>query len=306
MTDRINILVVDDSPSWCAIYQEALSEASYRVRVATNLAQAIDCLNQQFFHVAIVDIRLDNDDRDNVQGVEVLQRIWELNEGTMAIVSSGHATADMLPTFMSYGVFDFVAKRAVSPDDLARQYKSAAFIRGTIDKAGSLDESLKSVEQAVTEARRISVNQKWLVSPFRVLKGFPGRSVQAALKGAGVVELRPLLGNLIRPLHPWLHGAQSAVAIQDETGNTLAIEGYLWSRALGGPMVLRLGRRECLAQSLQETPIGVSWQGAQVGDEVAHGSSPHFEGVVCVITNRSFAGSFSPPPPRRASRSPHA
>jgi CheY-like chemotaxis protein len=307
MTDNINILVVDDSPSWCAIYQDMLSDAAYSVGVATSLAEALECLNQQFFHVAIVDIRLDNDDRDNVQGIEVLQRIWELNEGTMAIVSSGHATADMLPTFMSYGVFDFVAKREASPDDLARQYRSAAFIRGTIDKAGSLDESLKRIEQAVLEARRISNSQKWLVSPFRVFKGYPGRAVQSLLKGAGMVELRPFLGEMIRPLYPWLHGASgTAIVIQDEAGQALAIEGYVWSRALGQPVVVRLARRESFARSVERTPLGISWPGARMGDEITHPTSQHFEGVVCQVVDRAFADSFSSPPARRVSRSGHA
>ncbi len=306
MTDNINVLVVDDSPSWCAIYQEALGDVAYSVRVATSLAQALDQLNQQFFHTAIVDIRLDNEDRDNVQGIEVLQRIWELNEGTMAIVSSGHATADMLPAFMSYGVFDFVAKHEASPDDLARQYKSAGFIKGTIDKAGSLDDSLRRIEQAVLEARRISTSQRWLVSPFRVFRGLAARNVQASLGGSGMVELRPFLGGLTRPLYPWLHGADGALAVTDDAGNTLAIESYLWSRGLGRPVVVRLGRRECFAQALQRRPLGASWQDCRVGDEIAHSTSPHFEAVVCAVTNKAFGDAFRPPPPRRAGRSAHA
>jgi CheY-like chemotaxis protein len=304
--DRVNVLVVDDSPSWCAIYQEALSDAAYTVRLAGSLTEALDCLNQQFFHVAVVDIRLDNDDRDNVQGIEVLQRIWELNEGTMAIVSSGHATADMLPAFMSYGVFDFVAKREASPEDLARQYKSAGFIKGTIDKAGSLDESLRRIEQAVHEAQRVAASQQWLVSPFRVFKGMSGRNVQAVLKGAGIVELRPFLGSLSRPLYPWLFGPDAPVLVHDAGGHTVAVEGYLWSRALGRPVVLRLGRRESFDESLRSAPLGNCWRGARLGDQLAHLTSPHFEGMVYAVTNQSFAGSFQPPAPRRVSKSAHA
>ncbi|MGQ9501876.1 MAG: response regulator [Anaerolineae bacterium] len=302
MNETVNILVVDDSPSWCAIYQEMLSEAGYSVHIATDLAQALESLNQRFFHVVIVDIRLDNHDRDNVQGIQVLQRVWELYEGTMAIVSSAYATAEMLPTFMSYGVFDFVAKRAASPDDLARQYRSAAFIRGTIDKTGSLDESLKRIEQAALEARRIATSQKWLVSPFRVFKGFNGREVQTLLKGAGIVELRPFLGRLSRPLYPWLHGTNDVLIIRDEACEVLALESYLWSRALGEPVVIRLGRRELFARSLEQAPFGAGWHDAQVGEPIIRLTSAHFEGAVCSVLNKSFADSFYPPVPRRVSR----
>jgi CheY-like chemotaxis protein len=303
MKETVNILVVEDSPSWCAIYQEMLSDAGYSVHIATDLTQALESLNQRFFHVAIVDIRLDNDNRDNIQGIQVLQRIWELQEGTMAIVASAYATAEMLPTFMSYGVFDFVAKRVNNPDDLARQYRSAAFIRGTIDKTGSLDESLKRIEQAALEAQRIATSQKWLVSPFRVFKGFNGRDVQMLLKGAGIVELRPFLGRLSRPLYPWLHGANDTFIIRDGSGGVLALESYLWSRALGKPVTVRLGRRNLFALSLEHAPFGAAWPGAQVGEPIVHLSSPHFEGVVCPVLNKSFTDSFHPPAPRRMSRS---
>lgn len=302
MNETINILVVEDNPSWCAIYQEMLNEAGYSVRIATNLTQAIENLNQRFFHVVIVDIRLDDQDRDNVQGIQVLQRVWELYEGTVAIVSSAYATAEMLPTFMSYGVFDFVAKRATSPDELARQYRSAAFIRDTIDKTGPLDEGLKRIEQAILEARRIATSQKWLVSPFRVFKGFSGRDVQMLLKGAGIVELRPFLGRLSRPLYPWLHGTNDTLIICDGACKVLALESYLWSRALGEPVVIRLGRRDLFARSLERAPFGTGWHGAQVGEPITHLTSSHFEGAVCPILNKSFADSFHPPVPRRVSR----
>ncbi|GEM_PF-2933445 len=302
MNEKVSILVVDDSPSWCAIYQEMLGDAGYSVRIATDLAQALGSLNEQFFHVAIVDIRLDNGDRDNVQGIQVLQRIWELNEGTMAIVSSAYATAEMLPAFMSYGIFDFVAKRATNPDDLARQYRSAAFIRGTIDKSGSLDESLRRIQQAVSEAQRIASSQKWLISPFRIFKGFNGRSVQMLLKGATMVELRPFLGRLSRPLYPWLYGADDAVIIRDEADRALAIEGYLWSRALAMPVVVRLGTREHFAHSLEIAPFGTAWHGAETGEPISHLTSSHFEGAVCPVLNKPFVSSFHPPVPRRISR----
>jgi CheY-like chemotaxis protein len=302
MQNKVNILVVDDSPSWCSIYEEALADGECCVRIATNLVSALDALNQMFFHVAIVDIRLDMNDRYNAEGLDVLQRIWELNEGTFAIVSSGHATVDMLPSFRAYGIFDFVAKAELSPADLARQYKSAAFIRGAIDKAGSLTDSLSRIQQAVVEARHIAANKQWLVSPFRVFRGFSSKDMQTSLKGAGTLELRPFLGQLCRPLFPWLHGQQTAQLIKDGAGNDLAIEGYAWSRAFGKPMVIRAGRRESFEQANHLVLLGSSWPGAAIGDQIFHQTSPHFEGVVCSVSNMAFEGNFNPPRPRRTNR----
>jgi len=301
MQAKVNVLVVDDSPSWCSIYQEALVESGCSVYSAPDLSSALRALDRLFFHVAIVDIRLDHNDRFNAEGLDVLQRIWELNEGTLAVVSSGHVTADMLPSFRTYGVFDFVARTDADPTELARQYRSAAFIKGAIDKAGSLEDGLKRIRQAIAEATRSAASRQWLVSPFRVFKGLDGRSIQSGLKGAGTLELRPCLGQLCRPLFPWLHGRRNALMIRDDEGNVLAVEGYIWSRALGMPVVIRLARRGGLQASIAHARLGVSWPGATPAQQILHHASAHFEGVVHAVNDMAFEDHFDPPRPRRAS-----
>ena len=105
MQESVNILVVDDSANWLEIYQEALSDSGYdRVQTARDLATALDCLNKQLFHVAIIDIRL-GQERDNKQGLEILERIWALDEGTRVIISSAYATVDMLSDFINKQTF---------------------------------------------------------------------------------------------------------------------------------------------------------------------------------------------------------
>jgi len=300
--DKVNVLVVDDDASWSEIYREALADQGYATRVSPDLQTALEHLDRQFFHVAIVDIRLDAGDPDNVDGLQVLQRIWELDEATWAIVISGHATPDMFPSFRQYEVFDFVQKSA-SPGDLAQQYKSAAFIQGTIEKGASLAESLRQVDRAVLKARHTLDKKKWTASPFRLFKGWSGKKAQTDLGGAGMVELRQFLGQLCRPLYPWLHGQDRALAIKDEQGKTLAIEACVWSRGLGQPVVVRFGRRESWSKSLALQALGVSHPGAEPGDEILRQQSGHFEGLVCLAPNLSFGASFGSPPPKRVSKS---
>lgn len=300
MQPRVNVLVVDDSPSWCSIYQEALVETGCTVHLAPDLSSALRALDRIFFHVAIVDIRLDHNDRLNAEGLDVLQRIWELNEGTLAVVSSGHVTADMLPSFRTYGVFDFVARTDADPTELARQYRSAAFIKGAIDKAGPLEDGLKRIRQAIAEATRNAASRQWLVSPFGVFKGLDSKSIQAGLKGAGMLELRPCLGQLCRPLFPWLHGRHDALVVRDDDGKALAVEGYVWSRALGMPVLIRLARCGGLQASIEHASLGVSWPGAMPGQKILHHASPHFEGAVYAVADMPFEGHFDPPRPRRA------
>jgi ActR/RegA family two-component response regulator len=300
--DKVNVLVVDDDASWSEIYREALADKGYAAHVAPDLKTALDHLDQQFFHVAIVDIRLDADTPDNVDGLQVLQRIWELDEGTWAIVVSGYATPDMFPSFRQYGVFDFVQKSA-SPGDLAQQYKSAAFIQGAIEKGASLSDSLRQVDRAVLKARHTLNKKKWTASPFRLFKGWSGKKAQTDLGGAGMIELRQFVGHLCRPLYPWLYSQDKALAIRDEQGKTLAIEAFVWSRGLGQPVIVRFGRRESWAQALALQALGISHPGAEPGDEILRHQSGHFEGLVRAVPNLSFGASFDSPPPKRVSRS---
>jgi CheY-like chemotaxis protein len=304
MGSRINVLVVDDNRSWLENYEEALTDQGYSVRTAADLRTAQSLLDQQFFHVAVVDIRLDERDRHNFEGLDVLQRIWELDEGTAAIVVSGYPMADLLPSFMAYQVFDFV-KREKDPDGIARQYRSAAFIKGVIDKLGSPAESLDRVEQAVLVSSRSHNRKRWLQSPFGLFKGLSGREIQASLRGAGMVELRPFLGSLCRPVFPWLHSSHAAVKIAErETqgeGNVLAIEGFAWSRASAEPIVARFGRRQSFARSIEISPVGISCGVTKIGAEIAHQHSDHFEGKVWVADGVRFEDAFSSPPTRRIS-----
>jgi CheY-like chemotaxis protein len=305
MEDRVNVLVVDDNHSWVENYEEALGDLGYCAHAAFDLETALNLLDRKFFHVAIVDVRLDETDKDNLQGLDVLQRIWELDEGTAAIMVSGFPMTDLLPSFMAYQVFDFV-KREREPDAIARQYRSAAFIKGVIDKLGSPAEALERVERAAFAARRAYSRRKWLASPVGFFGGLSGKGMQGSLQGAGMVELWPFLGTLCRPFFPWIHSAQAAIHVTDQesgdVGKVLAIEGCAWSRMLGKPLIIRFGRRGLLVQSMDIVPLGVSCRGARIGAELVHQRSAHFEGRAWAVDGVSFGEAFSPPPIRRTSR----
>lgn len=303
MQERVNVLAVDDNVDWRDLYQEALTEKGYIVQTAGDVASALALLDRQFFHVAIVDIRLDETSDEDFQGLRVLQRIWEMDEGSVALVLSGHTSSDLLGHLRSYEVFDFVNKGVTNPAELARQYKAAEFIQGTLDKGiTSLQDVLRRTEQAVGRARREATKRRWLQSPFHFFKGLASRDIQLTLKGAGMVELRPFVGLLCRPLYPWLQSQIPAMVVHDEVGNALAIEGFAWSRLLGQPVVVRFGRRECLEAAQDFLPLGASFPGATVGASLYAHESPHFVGVVHALESVSFDDQFRPPASQRVGK----
>ncbi|HID52395.1 MAG TPA: response regulator, partial [Anaerolineae bacterium] len=66
------ILLVEDLDQFYTPISRWLSDAGYRVRVATTYQEAHSALKAEHFHLAIVDVRLDNDDEDNEEGLKLI------------------------------------------------------------------------------------------------------------------------------------------------------------------------------------------------------------------------------------------
>ncbi len=72
-----HVLIVDDLDCWQDALSEALTDAGYHVVVAASYAQAMDALNRQRFHLAIIDPVLDDTNRRNRDGLRVLRHILD-------------------------------------------------------------------------------------------------------------------------------------------------------------------------------------------------------------------------------------
>lgn len=87
------VLVVDDQLNWRTLLSELLEE-EYEVTSVGVYAEALDALRRQDppFHVAIVDIRLDDSDSANEEGMRLIAKLNEKGEYTNAIVVTGYPT----------------------------------------------------------------------------------------------------------------------------------------------------------------------------------------------------------------------
>ncbi|MEM6366114.1 MAG: response regulator [Planctomycetota bacterium] len=80
------ILVVDDDHEFCDSLWQILNERDCRVSIAYNESQAIEQLQQQTFQIAIVDLKLGEDD-----GRAVIERIAQSTPQAKTVLVSGHA-----------------------------------------------------------------------------------------------------------------------------------------------------------------------------------------------------------------------
>jgi CheY-like chemotaxis protein len=83
-------LIVEDLDFWQDALSEALAEAGYRVYIAANRAEALEALARNKFQLAVIDPVLDDTNRRNRDGLNVLQHILdeELNMGVVLVTSS--------------------------------------------------------------------------------------------------------------------------------------------------------------------------------------------------------------------------
>ena len=107
-------LVVDDQEVWQELFEELLKELGLEVAVADNYEDAIKLLDSQYFHLAVLDVRLKDSDEKNRQGMEILSYIDKIDLGDVItkIVITGYGTREWTrESFKAYKVYDFIPKQ---------------------------------------------------------------------------------------------------------------------------------------------------------------------------------------------------
>ena len=86
-----SILIVDDQQNWRETLEELLLADGYQVRTAGTLMEARALLAAEDLDVAILDIRLLDEPRYDIQGLELLQEIRRRGLRVRVIVLTGYA-----------------------------------------------------------------------------------------------------------------------------------------------------------------------------------------------------------------------
>lgn len=253
MGEKGKVLIVEDEATWRKLYQRVLEKEGYQVWTASSLPEALDLLNRHFFHVAVVDIRLVDGQPGNQDGIEVVKRISQADEGTRAIIITAFGTIQMTrDAFKEYHAFEFMEKQT---------HDQARFCR--------------VIEQAVEEARSQVIDRRVRGPGLRELvRGFSPQEIQAALASGGLEELDTLFRGLLYDFHPLLPDRQEARWIGEE--KPTLIEACYWSRMLGQPIVVRFGRR----QDIEEEVRAFDEHPQEPRARLKMRTSAHFGGVV--------------------------
>ena len=105
MTERLQVLVLDDEPIVGKRLQPALAKVGCDVEVFDAPAPALQRIQEKKFHIVVTDIRM-----DDIDGIEVLEEVMKKCQETRVIMITGYATVEVAREALAKGAFDFIAK----------------------------------------------------------------------------------------------------------------------------------------------------------------------------------------------------
>ncbi|MBI4845067.1 MAG: response regulator [Candidatus Omnitrophica bacterium] len=115
------ILVVDDEKLICISIKRELEDLGYKVQIALNGADAIDCVENNEIEMAFVDLIL-----PDINGMNVCKRIKQLNSNIKVVLMSGYTDKlmDLKKEFsLLKGAKDMLEK-PFGGDDILKQVTS--------------------------------------------------------------------------------------------------------------------------------------------------------------------------------------
>lgn len=116
----LRIMVIDDERIVGKRLKPALEKAGDTVETFEHPREALERFAQESFDIVVTDIRM-----DEMDGLEVLERILTRSPHTKVILITGYATVEVAREALTKGAFDFVAK-PFKPGDLRAIISRAA------------------------------------------------------------------------------------------------------------------------------------------------------------------------------------
>jgi DNA-binding NtrC family response regulator len=136
----IRVLVVDDEYQLLEAFKKKLSKEGMEVFTASNGQEAITILKQETLDIGLFDIKLPDTD-----GVELLEKLREIQPTAEVIMLTGYASVDTAIRSMKLGAYDYLTK-PVKLSELHTVILKAYEKKQLKEKTIVLEEQLQRVE----------------------------------------------------------------------------------------------------------------------------------------------------------------
>jgi DNA-binding NtrC family response regulator len=105
MSDRCEILIVDDEPIVGERLQSFLTKDGHKVETHVDPAVAMARLDEKEFDIVISDIRM-----GEIDGIQIMEKVLKKSKRIKVIMITGYATMELARESLTKGAFDFIAK----------------------------------------------------------------------------------------------------------------------------------------------------------------------------------------------------
>jgi len=117
---KLKVLLVDDEEDFVATLAERLELREIETKIATDGETALDIIGKEPFSVIVLDLMM-----PGLSGLEVLQRIKQMNISAPVILLTGHGSTREGIEGMRLKAFDYLMK-PLQIEELIKKIKEAA------------------------------------------------------------------------------------------------------------------------------------------------------------------------------------
>lgn len=171
----LNVLIVDDEPAIRESLEGVLQDEGFQSASAVSGESCLELLHERSFDVVLLDIWL-----PGMDGLDVLQKIRELENPPEVIIISGHATIETAVRATKLGAFDFLEK-PLSAD------KTLILLKNALQAKKLRQENLELKKQLLPKSVIVgeSVPMKALRQQIQVMAPTNGRVLIYGESGTG-------------------------------------------------------------------------------------------------------------------------
>jgi CheY-like chemotaxis protein len=226
MDRKGRILIIDNLEQWRIALVGILRDGDYLADSASTISEALKLLHENFYHLLVADIRMDETDGSNIDGMDLLRELDKsgLDKATKVMMLSAYGTEDQMRTaFRDYKVVDFISKD---------KFNKPVF--------------LESVWRAFSEEVDINLELE-IVSQMR--SGLEQIVLALIVEGSTIKRGTPLFAQLTAELDDLLcrlfHEAKGIIVrplIQGHSGvGVLRIQPFYKNKGMGRELIVKFG-----------------------------------------------------------------
>jgi ActR/RegA family two-component response regulator len=235
--ERPRVLIVDDQTNWREALHDIL-ESIYEIETVASYDAARNHLRQRTFHVVVSDQRLVDTDVTNIQGIQLLDDVRALEDGTRAIIVTGYPTiAAAKEALRGREAYDYMLKypEGGGPFEI-REYRQQ--VKEAANQAALLRQKAITLEFSISA----------LVADLTY-----DRIAATLLSGDTITH--GMVNRLLYPFQPLARGVGKAWL--SKTNQTCEI--LCWSRGYGKAALVRIDKEQHTLDASQVKWLKENW-----------------------------------------------